>query len=381
MKLGSSIQKLDKLLLISSLLLFMFGLVMIFSSSTVASVLAYKQPSYYFVLRQGGVELAMLFVSLIIINIDTKFYSNFKKILPIIMIAMLVAVKFFGTNTNGATSWISILGFNFQASEFVKSFLIIWLACVYGDKKKWTSQTSLAMPLIIPIICVALIASEPDLGTAIIVAAIIALIFIELPIKKNKIMKYGALAGVIGIGIVLLLFQTGKINKILTPAQQSRINFLNPCSRYLEKTGYQVCNSYIAINNGGLKGLGLGNSKQKNLYLPEAYTDFIYPIIVEEFGLIGIIILFIAYIILLFSILTIARNANNLRNSIIAFGTFCYILVHLIVNLLGVTGLFLMTGVPLPFMSYGGSYVINLFILLSLTQRVAIETKIAKKKA
>ena len=130
-------------------------------------------------------------------------------------------------------------------------------------------------------------------------------------------------------------------------------------------------------------GLGLGNSKQKNLYLPESYTDFIFPIIVEEFGLIGTGILFFAYMLLLFSILTIARHATNLRNSIIAFGTFAYILIHLVINLAGVTGLFIMTGVPLPFMSYGGSFIINLFILLSLTQRVAIETKEArvKKKA
>jgi cell division protein FtsW len=383
MKLRSNLIKTDKLLLITSLLLFLFGLVMIFSSSTVAAVLVYKNPSYFFVVRQGAVELVMLLVSLFIICTPTKTYSKLSFLLPIAMIGLLLLVKLFGTEANGAKSWLDLGVFNFQSSEFVKTLLILYMATIYGDKKKWNNEGDLLKPLIIPVICAFLIAKEPDLGTAIITAGITFLIFIELPIKKGKVMKiiYGLIA--IGALAVFMLYSTNSLNKILTPAQEARFDFRKPCSRYLEKTGYQVCNSYIAINNGGLYGLGLGNSKQKNLYLPESYTDFIFPIIVEEFGLIGTGILFFAYMLLLFSILTIARHATNLRNSIIAFGTFAYILIHLVINLAGVTGLFLMTGVPLPFMSYGGSFIINLFILLSLTQRVAIETKEArvKKKA
>ena len=382
MKLRSNLAKLDKLLLTTSLLLFFFGLVMIFSSSTVAAVLAYHQPSYFFVLKQGLLEMGMLLVSvLIIINLPTKTYSRFKSIFPVLMVGLLVMVKLFGKDVNGAKSWIDLGVFNFQSSEFGKSLLIVYLAIMYGDTKKWKDQKSLVMPLIIPFICFILIASEPDLGTAIIFAGIIFMIFMSLPIKKDKIIKLMFIVGIAGIGLIGILFATDNIHKILTPTQQQRFNFIKPCSRYLEETGYQVCNSYIAMNNGGLYGLGLGNSKQKNLYLPESYTDFIFPIIVEEFGLIGTGILFFVYILLLFSILTIARHASNLRNSIIAYGTFSYILVHLIINLAGVTGLFIMAGVPLPFMSYGGSFIINLFVLIALTQRVAIENKEARKKA
>ena len=383
MKLKSNIAKLDKLLLITSLLLFFYGLVMVFSSSTVAAVLAYRESSYYFVIRQGAVEIAFLLIALgVIINIPTKFYSSFSKILPWVMLGLLIAVRLFGQEINGAKSWIPIGNFNFQSSEYVKTLVIIFMATYYGDKKKWTSEYSLIPPLAIPLICVALIAIEPDLGTAIIVFGIIAMIFVALPIKKWNIYKYVIPAGILLLLLVFFLFKTGNLvnSGIMTPAQASRFNFLKPCDRYLEKTGYQVCNGYIAINNGGLYGLGLGNSKQKNLYLPEAYTDFIFPIIVEEFGLIGTGILFFVYMLLLFSILTIARHASNLRNSILAYGTFAYILIHLIINLLGVTGLFIMTGVPLPFMSYGGSFVINLIILLGITQRVAIENKSAKLK-
>lgn len=380
MKLKNNLIKTDKLLLVTSLLLFLFGLVMIFSSSTVAAVLVYKQPSYFFVFKQIKIEVAMIVASLIVMCIPTKTYKNLFIFLPVVMIGSLLAVFLFGTEANGAKSWINLGIINFQASEFVKTLIILYMAIVYGDRKSWNSEGDLLKPLAIPIICVGFIMIEPDLGTAIITAGIVFMIFVELPIKKGRVMKliYGLITAV--LLVVFGLYSTNSLNKIMTPSQASRFEFRQPCSRYLEKTGYQVCNSYIAINNGGLYGLGLGNSKQKNLYLPESYTDFIFPIIVEEFGLIGAGILLFAYIVLLFSILTIARHATNLRNSIIAFGTFAYILIHLVVNLAGVTGLFIMTGVPLPFMSYGGSYVINLFILLSLTQRVAIENKEARKK-
>lgn len=380
MKLRSNLIKTDKLLLVTSLLLFLFGLVMIFSSSTVAAVLVYKHPNYFFVIRQGAVELVMLFISMALICVPTKTYKKYSFLYPILMIGSLIAVMLFGSAANGAKSWINLGFFNFQSSEFVKTLLILYMAIAYGERKVWNSENDLLKPLVIPIICVGFIAYEPDLGTAIITAAITFLIFIELPIKKGKVMRLIYALMAVGGLVVFGLYSTNSLHKIMTPTQASRFEFRKPCSRYLEKTGYQVCNSYIAINNGGLYGLGLGNSKQKNLYLPESYTDFIFPIIVEEFGLIGTGILLFAYLVLLFSILTIARHATNLRNSIIAFGTFAYVLIHLVINLMGVTGLFIMTGVPLPFMSYGGSFIINLFILLSLTQRVAIENKEARKK-
>ena len=383
MKLKSNLAKLDKLLLITSLLLFVLGLVIVFSSSTVAAVLAYKESSYFFVVRQAGVEIGMFIIAvLFIINIPTKDYNIISKAIPWIMLGLLIAVRLFGVETNGAKSWIPIGGYNFQASEFCKTLTIIFIATYYGEKKKWPNQWSLIWPLAIPLGCVLLIAREPDLGTAIILFGIIGMMFLSLPIKKGQILRVVIPLGIAAVGIIYMLFQTGNLEKagIINPQQASRFHFTKPCERYLEKTGYQVCNGYIAINNGGLYGLGLGNSKQKNLYLPEAYTDFIFPIIVEEFGLIGTGVLFFGYMLLLFSILTIARHASNLRNSLLAYGTFAYILIHLMVNLLGVTGLFIMTGVPLPFMSYGGSFVMNLIILLALTQRVAIENKMAKLK-
>ena len=129
------------------------------------------------------------------------------------------------------------------------------------------------------------------------------------------------------------------------------------------------------MHNGGLFGTGLGSSTQKYLYLPEAHTDFIFAVLCEELGLVFGIVIVLGYFVMLFIILNIAKEAGNLRNSILAYGVFAYILAHILINLLGVLGLVPLTGVPLPFLSYGGSYNLNVIIALSIVQRVNIENK------
>ena len=134
------------------------------------------------------------------------------------------------------------------------------------------------------------------------------------------------------------------------------------------------------MHNGGLFGTGLGNSTQKYLYLPEAHTDFIFAILVEELGLIAGILVIIGYILILYRIVKIAKNSYTLRGSILAYGTFALILLHLLINFLGILAVIPLTGVPVPLLSYGGSFTINTLIMLFVVQRVAIENNIAKSK-
>ena len=178
------------------------------------------------------------------------------------------------------------------------------------------------------------------------------------------------------MSVILIIAILYSGTDILNSRQLSRLQFQNPCSRYSENTGYQVCNGFIAIHNGGLFGVGLGNSTQKYLYLPEAHTDFIYPILVEELGaVIGILVL-VGYVYILYRILIIGKEAKgNVRNMILCYGTFALIFLHLIVNLMGVLALIPLTGVPIPFLTYGGSFTINLILMLFVVQRVAIENK------
>ena len=162
--------------------------------------------------------------------------------------------------------------------------------------------------------------------------------------------------------------------------QKQRFNYSKPCTRYQEDTGYQVCNGYIAINNGKIFSIEPGNSKQKYLYLPEAHTDFIFPIIVEEMGLVTGIIVILIYGVMIFRILVIAQKSYNIENSLICYGTAAYIFFHVVINLTGVLGILPLTGVPLPFLSYGGSFALSLAVALSLVQRVSIENYNFEKK-
>ena len=166
---------------------------------------------------------------------------------------------------------------------------------------------------------------------------------------------------------------------ILEDRQKERFDISNPCAKILSN-GNQVCNCYIAINNGGLMGVGLGNSTQKYLYLPEPYTDFIFAIIVEELGVVTGVIILLLYLIVLFRILLIGRQSPTNRGAILCYGIAAYIFLHITVNLLGIMGLMPMTGVPLPFMSYGGSYTICLIAALTVVQRVNIDTKLYNEK-
>ena len=379
----ANFRKLDKGLLFVTLLLTIFGLVMIFSSSNVAAVLRYHESSTHFFVRQVEFSAIGLVIFFLVINcLSAKWYMALSVVLLGGSILALILLRGYGAVINSAQSWFSIGGFGFQPSEFAKPAIILFLACFYGSVKRFKKWYYVFFPIIPCLMVFLLVVAQPDWGTASIIAIICMFIFFSLPVRNNYITCLKILTvmvAVVGIGGLYFL-QDKLVETEAQSMQESRFTFANPCSRYQEDNGYQVCNGYIAIHNGGLWGVGLGNSTQKYLYLPESYTDFIFPIIVEELGVVGGSCVLIAYLYLLYRILVIARNSSNLRNSILAYGTFAYIFTHIVVNLAGVLALLPLTGVPLPFLSYGGSFAINLFFLLGLTERVSIENKNAKFK-
>lgn len=367
------IKKMDKTLLITSVLLLIIGLIMVFSASNITSIMKFKTTPYHFFNRQLLFLFVSLILSVIIIRFNTKTYGYISWLAIFGIIALLIAVLVSGKMVNQARSWISIFGIQFQPSEFAKIVGIIWVTSICATKNKPTLKTYLIMFAIIALVA-ALIILQPDLGTGIIFLSIIFMMFMALNIsfktKRNIILIMLAL-GIIG---ALLLMNNGV--QIFFERQLDRFNFTNPCSE--EKfytTGNQLCNGYIAFNNGGLSGLGLGNSTQKYLYLPEAYTDFIFAITVEELGLIASIGILLLLFIVLWRIFLIGKRATTDRGRLMCYGIFWYILFHTIINLGGATGLIPLTGVPLPFLSYGGSFLICLVVSLTIVQRVAIETK------
>lgn len=373
--------KMDLVLFLLMIIYSVFGLIMIFSASSVSTVLRYNVPQYHFLLRQAIFLLIGFLIGFIII---LRFPTNkYKYIIPIAVIGVIVLLAglfVYGKITNNARSWYSIGPFALQPSEFAKPIIIIFMATAYSmlEKRKTSNIYAFLFPVAIGLIIAILIALQPDFGTALIICGIIFFIFISIPyVKKNiiKVLRIGAIGLVIAI---LALLYSG--TEIFNSMQMKRFEFRNPCSRYTEDTGYQVCNGLIAIHNGGLFGVGLGNSSQKYLYLPESHTDFIFPIIVEELGAIVGALVIIGYMIMLYRILKIAREGENLRLSIIAYGVFIYLLLHLLINLLGILALIPLTGVPLPLLSYGGSFTMNVVIMLFVVERVNIENKTIKTK-
>ena len=372
------VKYIDKPLLFVSIALFIFGLIMVFSASNVTAYMTHAVSPYNYFFKQGIFLVVGFFLFLFMIKFNVKSYGMFSRGLLIISILSLIALLIYGTAQNQAVSWFDLGPFSIQPSEFIKVISIVFLADYYEkNAKRLNGWGASLFPIGICALVAGLIFIQPDLGTTIIYSAVVGIIFIAVPI--NKEIKYKTCFAIVGLIVfgALVLFGAGK--GVLLERQMQRFNFSNPCERILD-TGNQVCNCYIAINNGGLTGVGLGNSTQKYLYLPEPYTDFIYAIIVEELGVITGVILILLYVFILYRVLMIGRRSPTNRGAVLCYGVAAYIFFHIAVNLLGIMGLMPMTGVPLPFMSYGGSFTICLIASLTIVQRVSVENGMLKEK-
>lgn len=374
------LKNIDKPLLIISCILFIFGLIMIFSASNITAFMKYDASPYRYFLKQTIFLIVSVVASLFLIQFHSKSYHIIANLAVYVIAIALALLLIYGSVKNRAISWINLGFFSIQPSEFAKIIIIVWLSCYYDRHKERLNQyVTVLYPILISALIAGLIFAQPDLGTTIIYTLIVAFIFFMSPISKE--IRGKVLMIIMGGIIIAALVLVGGGSSLLTEEQKERFDFSNPCST--EKfygSGNQVCNGYIAINNGSFLGVGLGNSTQKYLYLPEAHTDFIFAIIMEELGLFGAIIIFILYYLLIGRIIKIGRDSYNTRGFLICMGVAIYIILHIFVNLGGIFGMIPMTGVPLPFMSYGGSYAMCLVFALTLVQRVNIENRFYKEK-
>ena len=363
-----------------SLIIIIYGLFNIVNASS-REAISLDVPLFYYFYKHLEMILIGLFLGLFIVNVDTKKYKPYVIICYAILGIFLFYLAFFGESNRGAKNWIKLGPIVFQPSEFVKPIIIVLLSLFFDKNrklfrdKKVNHYNKIGISLFICLGYAALIFLQKDLGTMTILIIIYGVIFLASPIfRREKLITILTLFGVLVVGILALL-ASGK--KILSEAQMDRFNYFNPCSKY-EDSGYQICNGFIAINDGGLTGLGIGKSRQKYSYIPEPHTDSVFSIIIEEGGLITGLGIFIAYGILLYFILDISSKATSLRGKYISLGVATYLFAHIFINLGGLLGLIPLTGVPLPFLSYGGSFTISAICALSLVQRVHIETKMSR---
>ena len=355
-------KKYNKLLLLAVILISLFGLLMIYSSSNIWAEYKYNDPYKY--LKSQAIFLIIGYILMIIIS---KFpYQNYKKLANIIFLTctimlILVLIPGIGTVRNGSRSWFGIGSLGLQPSEFTKLGLIIFTSKYLANNTKELKDIKKGVLPILGVLFLifGLIMLEPDFGTGVvIVMTIIVLLFIS-GVKMNFFIKIGIL-GLIGI-IVLILIAPYRLERI--------VSFINPWTDPLG-SGFQIIQSLYAIGPGGLLGLGFGNSIQKHFYLPEPQTDFIFAIISEEFGFLGILIVATLFITIIYSGLKISKKGQDNFGKFLSFGITFGLAFQTILNLMVVVGLLPVTGVTLPFLSYGGSSLlislINMGILLNI---------------
>lgn len=381
-KLKNTLKDMDKVLLICTVILFVFGLLNIVTASSQVAVLKYNTSLYNYFFKQAAILIGSVIISIYIIMKPTRNYRVFGLILFIVVGILNVAVLFIGQNWSGNQNWIDFGFFNLQPSELAKPTMIIFLSVLFeafyfrlrNPNKDHNSM--LAIILFAGLFFPLMVFLQKDMGTMIILCVIFFVMFFASPILKSDKLKVLFLVLILGVvGIFIIFVNAGKL---FSEKQLNRFNFFDPCSRY-ESGGYQICNGFIAINSGGLFGVGIGKSTQKS-YIPEAHTDSVFAIIAEEYGFVFSSVILILYIIVLYRILKISSTSKTIRGRYIAFGMSIYIFCHIFINLGGLFGIIPLTGVPLPFLSYGGSFTLSLFCSLAVIQRIHIENKNQKIK-
>ncbi len=357
-------KKFDIPLFIAVLILIGFGLIMIYSSSSIWA--EYKfQDSFHYVKQQALFVVLGLFLLFLFLKMDYQIlYNRSNLILGIcILLLLLVLIPGIGSVRNGSRSWFGIGSFGVQPSEFAKLGLLLFASKYLSiSKHSLKSYKKGIFPILfIALFLFGLIMLQPDLGTGIVLLmSIIALLFIA-----GMEMKFFYIAGILGIlGVVILI--------LIAPYRMDRItSFLDPWKDPLG-TGFQMIQSLYAIGPGGLLGMGFLKSRQKHFYLPEPQTDFIFSIISEEFGVLGVIFVCALFAFVLYRGIKIALHANNLFSKYLAFGFVFQMIFQALLNLMVVVGLIPVTGVTLPFLSYGGSSLlismISVGILLNISK-------------
>ena len=360
-------KKIDYKLFFLSIIAGILGIIMIYSASNIWAEYKFNDPLKY-VKHQALFFIIGIFIMIILSNFNyKKYYKYANKILLVCFILLvLVLIPGIGKVRNGARSWFGIGSFGIQPSEFAKLTLIIFTSKYLTKNEKNLKYIKKGvLPILgIVILVFGLIMLQPDFGTGmIILVSIIGLLFVS-----GVDFKFFIRLGLIGVvGIVLLI--------AIAPYRLERIlSFLNPWSDPLG-SGFQIIQSLYAIGPGGLFGQGFMNSRQKHFYLPEPQTDFIFSIISEEFGFLGILIVAALFTIIIFKGFKIAQNSGDKFAKFLAFGITFGLAFQAILNLMVVVGLIPVTGVTLPFLSYGGSSLLISMISIGILLNISTQQR------
>lgn len=311
---------------------------------------------------------AMLFFT----KIDYHKFQKYTKWLMALAIVFLVAVLAVGTKELGARRWLPLGPFSFQPSEFVKIALVMHIAAMCAAKKEYIGdfKRSFVPIMIWAGLAAALIAKQPNMSNA----AVLVMLTFGIMYVAQMPMKYlmaSACVVVVGGGIYAMTAWY-RVQRILT--------FLGHENEHSDQIGYQTQQALIALGNGGLMGVGIGQSRQRDFYLPESYGDFIYSVIGEEYGFIGAAFLIIIFAFILIRGVQIAKHAPDLFGRYLAFGITLMIAINVLINSFVNSGLMPVTGLPMPFISYGGTSMIFSAAAIGILLNISKYTETMPKK-
>lgn len=383
MRLKNRIFYADKTITIAVLLLSFISSIMIYSTWSITTVVFGTDSAFGIF----GKQLLFLILSLILyfIMIHVQ-YRKLRMLAPLawlVSIGLLILVFFFEP-INSSYSWIPLPGFNFQPSEFTKIVLIFFIAGYYDKlvrkEVKMDYVNWIVKPFVFAFIPLFLIFIQPDPGTTLIFIMFLSAMFFATGYKVSLLIKsmFKVAPVVIVVAVIAVLaniFTSGAVVEIAKTSQSrmiNRLDYKDPCGDF-RGDGFQICNSLIAINSGGLTGKGLGKSTQKYLYLPESHTDAIFAVTVEEQGFIKSVLILLLYMVIIYKILLYAKKTNNFFAMLTCVGIAFMYLSHIFINIAGILNIIPFTGVPLPFYSYGGTFSLLCFGALGVVQSIAIE--------
>jgi len=360
------------LIVLPYICLLFIGVVMVGSSSVYVSEDLYGTP-FHFALRQVIFLIIGIFVTIIALSIPSNLFFTLDWVILIGALLLLIALFFpgVGTEVNGSLRWIRVGPINIQPSEVSKLALVIYIAG-YCVRRQSEINTSLGFlrPLIVLALFGLFIMSQPDLGSTLVIGAlvIVMLFFAGISFFQFSLLT-SLMAGMASIAVYLEPYRYIRFISFTEPFE----HFYGP--------GWQLSNALLGIGRGEWFGMGLGNSLQKNLYLPEPHTDFIFAVIVEEFGLIGGWIVILLFALLIFGIITTSIKAlelGKLFQGLVTFGVGILIAIQVVFNIGVNLGILPTKGLTLPFISYGGTSLILFMFLMGMVLRINFENKTIK---
>lgn len=365
---SNKIRTFDIVLYILPLFFVVTGIAMIYSLvlGTVQSDLVLKQ------IMAAIIGLAIMVITSFA---DYRLIKGTSWIFYLIAVVLLILVDIFGKTVNGASNWINI-GLQFQPSEMSKAFIIFYIAAFFSSKIGKIRWQEIFVSLIALSVPLGLIMKEPDLGTAMVIVFIyLVILFVSRPTRVQSSLILGIIAVSLSI-FVLSAFNINPFGKLLHEYQRSRILvFIDP-NRDPLKRGYNVRQAQISVGSGGILGKGLGHGSQSQLqFLPEPTTDFIFAGISESFGFIGSVTILILYFYLIVKIINIASVSQDNFGLLLACGAAAMFTFQVLINVGMNLGLAPVTGIPLPFLSYGGSSLVTSLLLVGIVQSIFIRHK------